>query len=114
MKLIKHSISIQKIDKMAKQKFGNLVKAVIDIDKKIMVIDAELHADQESLLIQSGSKQINLWGINLYPEKYGSLDFIEFDSMINLRPSQNNLSRSIEDKKIQDKIRKIVDKLIEK
>jgi len=114
MKLVKHSIAIQEIDKMAKQKFGNLVKAVIDIDKKIMVIDAELHADQESLLIQSGSKQANLWGINLYPEKYSSLDFIEFDSMINLRPSQNNLSRSIKDKKIQDKIRKIVKKLISK
>jgi len=112
MKLVKQSISIQEIDKMAKQKFGNLVKAVIDIDKKIMVVDAELHADQESLLIQSGSKQANLWGINLYPEKYSSLDFIEFDSMINLRPSQNNLGRNIKDKKIQDKIRKIVKKLI--
>jgi hypothetical protein len=112
MKLVKHSISTQVIGKMAKQKFGNLVKAVVDIDKKIMVIDAELHADQESLLIQSGSKQANIWGINLYPEKYGSLDFIEFDSMVNLRPSQNNLSRNIKDKKIQGKIRKIVDKLI--
>jgi hypothetical protein len=112
MKLVKHSVSIQTIGKMAKQKFGNMVKAVVDIDKKIMVIDAELHADQESLLIQSGSKQANIWGINLYPEKYGSPDFIEFDSMVNLRPSQNNLSRNIEDKKIQDKIRKIVDKLI--
>jgi len=112
MKLVKHPISTQTIEKMAKQKFGNMVKAVVDIDKKIMVVDAELHADQESLLIQSGSKQANIWGINLYPEKYGSLDFIEFDSMVNLRPSQNNLSRHIEDKKIQAKIRKIVDKLI--
>jgi len=114
MKLVKHSISIQAIEKMAKQKFGNLVKAVVDIDKKIMVIDAELHADQESLLIQSGSKQASIWGINLYPEKYASPDFIEFDSMINLRPSQNNLGLNVEDKKIQDKIRKIVRKLISK
>jgi len=114
MKLIKDSISIQEIKKMAKQRFGNLVKAVIDIDKKIIVIDAELHADQESLLIQSGSQQSNLWGINFYPEKYGSSDFIEFDSMINLRPSQNNLSRNIENKKIQSKIRKIVATLIKK
>jgi hypothetical protein len=114
MKLIKDSISIQEIKKMAKQRFGNLVKAVIDIDKKVIVVDAELHADQESLLIQSGSQQANLWGINFYPEKYGSPDFIEFDSMINLRPSQNNLSRNIKNKKIQNKIRKIVTQLIKK
>ena len=111
MKLIDQSISIQEIEKIAKQKFGNMVKAVVDIDKKIMVIDAELHADQESFLIQSGSKPASLWGINLYPKKYSSPNFIEFDSMINLRPSQNNLSRSIENKKIQEKIKKIVKKL---
>lgn len=112
MKLVFHSISIQQIEKMARQKFGNLVKAVVDIDKEIMAIDADLHSDQESLLIQSGSKQKNLWGINLYPEKFGSTDFIEFDSMINLRPSQNNLSRGVEDKKIRNKITKIVKKLV--
>ena len=112
MKLVKQSISIQNIEKMAKQGFGNLVKAVVDIDKKIMVIDAELHSDQESLLIQSGSKPANLWGINLYPEKYGSPEFIEFDSMINLRPSQNNLSRNIKSITIKEKIRKIVIKLV--
>ena len=112
MKLVSHSISIQQIEKMARQKFGNLVKSVVDIDKEIMAIDADLHSDQESLLIQSGSQPKNLWGINLYPEKFGSTDFIEFDSMINLRPSQNNLSRSVEDKKIRKKITKIVKKLV--
>lgn len=112
MQLIKIPISIAELQKMAKQSFGNLVKAVVDIDKNIMVIDAELHADQEAFLIQSGSKQKNLWGINLYPEKFATQDFIEFDSMINLRPSQNNLSRNIENKKIQQKIKKIVSQLI--
>lgn len=112
MKLVNHSIPIQEIEAMAQQKFGNLVKAVVDIDKKIMAIDADLHADQEFFLIQSGSKQNNLWGINLYPAKYDSADFIEFDSLINLRPSQNNLSRGVEDKKIQNKIIKIVKKLV--
>jgi hypothetical protein len=114
MKLVSKSISNQEINMLAKQRFGNLVKAVVDLDKNIMAIDADLHADQESFLIQSGSKQKNLWGINLYPEKFGSIDFIEFDSMINLRPSQNNLSRNIENKKIRLEINKIVAKLITK
>ena len=112
MQLLKSPISVPVLEKIAKQKFGNLVKAVVDIDKNIMVIDAELHADQESFLITKGSKQKNLWGINLYPEKFGTKDFIEFDSMINLRPSQNNLSRNIENPAIKQKVGKIVSQLI--
>ncbi|MBU2025276.1 hypothetical protein KJ912_00875 [Patescibacteria group bacterium] len=92
--------------------FGNLVKAVVDIKKGIMVIDAELHADEETLLIKKGSRQEDLWGINLYPELKGD-DFIEFDSMINIRPAQNNRSRSVDDPDIQKRIKKIVNNLLE-
>lgn len=105
MKTVNKHISLKQIEKMTKRRFGNLVKAVVDINRKIMVVDADLHSDEEALLIQSGSQQADLWGINFYPEKYNSPDFIEFDSMINLRPSQNNLSRGVEDKKIQKQIR---------
>jgi len=114
MKTVNKQISLKEIKIMTKRKFGNLVKAVVDINRKIMVVDADLHSDEEALLIQSGSQQADLWGINFYPEKYNSADFIEFDSMINLRPSQNNLSRGIEDKKIQKQIRQIVKNLITK
>lgn len=101
-------ISISELQKMAERMFGNLVKAVVDIEERILVIDAEMHADQEHFLLKNGSKQENLWGINLYPTKFGSDDFVEFDSMINLRPSQNNRSRGVEDKKIRTKIIEIV------
>jgi len=114
MKTVNKHISLKEIKIMTKQKFGNLVKAVVDINRKIMVVDADLHADEEALLIKSGSQQADLWGINFYPEKYNSPDFIEFDSMINLRPSQNNLSRGVEDKKIQKQIRQIVKNVITK
>ena len=100
-------VSVAELKDMALKMHGNLVKAVVDVEKEIMVIDAELHADQEAKLIQLGSIQENLWGINFYPEKKG-VDFLEFDSMINLRPSANNLSRGVEDKKIQGKIIRIV------
>lgn len=113
MKIIKKPISISELNKLAQQRFGNLVKAVVDIEKEIMAIDGELHADEEALLIESGSKQNNLWGINLYPELEGA-DFIEFDSMINLRPSVKNMTRGINDPKIRKKIIKIVNKLVKK
>ncbi|PIR12844.1 hypothetical protein COV49_03970 [Candidatus Falkowbacteria bacterium CG11_big_fil_rev_8_21_14_0_20_39_10] len=111
MKLIKDEITIDELKAMAKNRYGDLVKAVVDVKKEIMAVDAELHSDQEKLLIENGSKQENLWGINFYPDLKGE-DFIEFDSMINLRPSQGNRSRGVEDEKIREEIKKIVNKLI--
>lgn len=112
MQLIDSSISLATLTKMAVDSFGDLVKVVVDIEKEIMVVDASLHADEEKELLLKGSRQENLWGINLYPELYESEDFIEFDSMINVRPNQHNLSRSVDDKRIQSKIRDIVSRLV--
>lgn len=112
MKIVQTSILLKDLDSMAKGMFGDLVKAVVDVDKKIMAIDGELHADEEALLLREGSRQEHLWGINLYPEFYGKKDFIEFDSMINIRPAQGNRSRGIDDKKLRQTIRDIVKKLV--
>lgn len=108
---IVEKISVDELKTMAEKMFGNLVKAVVDIDQGILVVDAELHSDQEEYLLERGSKQENLWGINLYPEQIGA-DFVEFDSMINLRPSQGNRSRSVDNPGIQKKIVEIVNKKI--
>ncbi|MCG2686051.1 DUF5674 family protein [Candidatus Parcubacteria bacterium] len=113
MQIIKKSITLDELNELAQQRFGNLVKVVVDIEKEIMAVDGELHADEEALLLEKGSKQENLWGINLYPELKGT-DFIEFDSMINLRPSVKNMTRGIDDPKIRTKIIEIVNKLMEK
>ena len=91
--------------------FGNMVKAVVDIEKKIMVVDAELHADEEALLIEKGSKQTDLWGINIYPGLQGE-DRIEYDSMINIKPSQGNRNRGIGDPVVREKTTAIVNNLI--
>lgn len=104
-------ITLAELKDMAKNMYGNFVKAVVDVEKEIMAVDAELHADEEKILLEQGSKQADLWGINLYPEMTGE-DFIEFDSMINLRPSQGNRSRGIDSIETQEKIKIIVSKLI--
>jgi len=105
-------ITREELKELAEQMFGDLVKAVVDIGERIMVIDAELHADQESFLLQHGSKQEHLWGINLYPAA-GRDDFIEFDSMINVRPSQGNRSMTVDDPNIREKITDVVWELVE-
>lgn len=113
MKIIKDKISIKELEKFAESMFGNLVKAVVDIEKKIMVIGGELHSDEEAILIENGSQQNNLWGINIYPEIKDE-NWIEFDSMINLRPSQGNKSRGVENIDTQKIIIEIVNNLIER
>lgn len=87
-----------------------MIKAVVDVEKQILAIDGEMHADLEQLLLSQGSNQDFLWGINLYPEDED--DFIEFDSMINIRPRQNNRSRSVEDENIRKQIVEVVEKWI--
>lgn len=111
MKIINSEITINELKIMAEKMFGNMVKAVVDIENGLMAVDVELHADAEACLIEHGSKQKDLWGINLYPELAGD-DFIEFDSMINLRPAQGNLIRGVADKEIQQKIKAVANKLI--
>ncbi len=112
--IVTKPISLSMIKKMAKQWFGDFVKAVVDLQHNIIAINSELHADAESILLQHWSKQENIWWINLYPEEYNNQDRIEFDSLINIRPSANNRSRWVEDKNIQKQIQEIVNLLIKK
>jgi len=95
---------------MAEARFGNLVKGVVDVERRLMAVDGELHADEEALLLESGSAQEDLWRITLYPE-LDEPDRVEFDSVINIRPSQGNRSRGVDDESIQ-KILQIVEDLV--
>lgn len=111
MKLVDTHIAIGELKEMSQVFAGGLVKAVIDVKKEIMVVDASMHADEEKELLDQGSNQDDLWGINIYPDLTGE-DFIEFDSMINVRPRLNNFTRGIENERLQKKIISIVTKLI--
>ncbi|MCL5071447.1 MAG: DUF5674 family protein [Actinobacteria bacterium] len=112
MKIITKKIKLSELREMTAMMLGNLIKAVVDIKKEIMVVDAELHSDEEALLIKEGSKQQDIWGINIYPDLPAD-QRIEFDSMINLRPRLGNRTRGIEDPEIRYKIKLIVNRLIE-
>ncbi len=110
--IIEKQIERSQLAELARERFGDLVKAVVDIKRNIMIVGAELHSDEEALLLEQGSEQQDLWGINLYPEKSGE-EFVEFDSMINLRPSQGNRSRGVSDPIIRQKILEIVKLLVQ-
>lgn len=99
------------LDLELKSKYGALVKAVVDVEREMMIAGMTMHADGEEILLESGSRQDNLWGINLYLHQTDD-DWIEYDSVINLRPSQGNDSRGVDDPAIRQKIREIVDQLV--
>ena len=96
---------------MAEAGFGDMVKAVVDVERGIMAVDGELHSDEEALLLENGSEQGHLWGVNLYPA-LARADLIEFDSMINIRPSQGNRSRGIDDPGIRGRVIRVVETLV--
>ena len=97
---------------MAANTFVDMIKCVADVKQNLLAVDAELHADLESMLLENGSEQDYLWGFNLYPDETGD-DFIEFDSLINIRSWQGNRSRDVEDENVREQIREIVSKYIE-
>ena len=112
IELVREPIQLAHLTSLAEDFFGDLVKAVVDVDLGIMCVAGELHADEEAVLLDAGSKQGSLWGINLYPAEYGQPGWIEFDSMINVRPRLGNRSRSVEDAAVRDRIVEIVDRLV--
>jgi|SRR3989338_4653975 len=110
--IIEKPITKDELKKIAEERFGDLVKGAVDIERGIMVLGGEFHMDESNFLHeQRESKSDNVWGINLYPGKSGD-DMLEFDSVINIKSNLGNRTRSIDDPKIQEKIREIVNKLI--
>ena len=111
LRIVRSALSRADLATLAEGQFGDMVKAVVDVARGVMAIGGELHADEEAALIDDGSRQSDLWGINLYPAEHGS-GWIEFDSMINVRPAQGNRSRDVADERVRDAIRRVVSALV--
>ena len=110
--LIDQAISLDKLKEIVSIGYGNMVKAVADMDKGLLVIGHEMHFEGEEYLLDQGSEQKNLWGFNIYPDS-AKQDWFEFNSMINIRPNDGNKSHGVESEMVQAKIKEIVYKLIQ-
>jgi hypothetical protein len=91
--------------------FGDMVKYVIDVERRIAAVGGQLHADAEQLLLEAGSRQEDLWGANYYPGRAPD-DCIEYTALINIRPAHGNRSMRIEDEAIRGRVREITLALI--
>lgn len=110
-RIIRTPVSKSELAAIASEQFGDMVKAVVDVRREIMALGGELHSDEEALLLDDGSEQGDLWGINLYPGADEG-DWIEYDSMINLRPSQGNRTRGVQDAGLRKNIQRVVEGLV--
>ncbi|HEX7319355.1 MAG TPA: DUF5674 family protein [bacterium] len=113
MKIITYPEKKEVIQALHGQFFKSMIKAVVDVERELLAIDAELHADLENMLLsERNSDQKDLWGVNLFLDKPKE-EWIEFTALINIRPSMNNRSMEVEDPGMRAKVRAIVEKLIQ-
>jgi hypothetical protein len=111
MQIISKPASLSQLWDSREIDFVEMMKIVVDIDRQILAIDGDMHADLEQLLLGKGSQQKDLWGANVYPLK-DKQDQLEFTSFINIRPSQGNRGMEVKDSEIRALICSIVDKLL--
>ena len=111
MQILQQPISREELSGLAGNTFGDMIKCVADIRQGLLAVDSDLHADLERLLLENGSAQEDLWGFNLWVEEDGD-DFIEFDSLINIRSWQGNPSRDVLDPERREAIKRIVTQFI--
>lgn len=111
IEIVKEKITQDDIKKLAQESFGDMVKVVVDIEQGIVAAGGQMHYDSEKVLLESGSKQNNLWGANIYPDREKT-ERIEYTSLINIRPKDNNRGMEVEDQHIRDHMKKVIDSLI--
>lgn len=109
MLILSAPLALKEIQEKHSRFFSTMVKIVVDLERELLALDGEMHADLEQRLLEEGSNQAHLWGANIYFE---GPDRIEFTSLINIRPAQGNRGMEIESPEIKKRVEKIVGKLI--
>jgi hypothetical protein len=111
-KIVRSSLSLAEVEETWRG-FGDMVKACVDIGRGVMSLGGELHSDEQALLLDDGSRHSDIWGIDIYPAEAGD-GWIEFDSMINVRPGQGKRSRGVDDPAIRSRILRLVESLLQR
>jgi hypothetical protein len=107
--IIREQATVEEIEQMAETYVGLMIKLAVDVEREILAGGGELHADCEQTLLEDGSQQENVWGADWYPE----VRRVGFESLINIRPRQQNRSMEIKDPVLREKIEIIVRNLLE-
>lgn len=112
IEIIRQQMTKMQLVKLARQSYGEMIKAIADLDKGWIAVGGDLHADGEMVLLNTGSDQENLWGFNIFPEK-PEAERLEYSALINIRPRHGNPAITIEKEEIRRAIRQLVDERID-
>jgi len=111
IKIVKDKISTAELKEISKEFYVSMVKGVVDIENEIMALGGEYHIDANGVLIMEGSKQSDIWGFNIVFERSRD-SWIEYISLINIRPQVGNMDMEVQDNLIRDKMKKIINSKI--
>ena len=111
IRIITEPMSRLEAGEFGKVWYVDLVKGVVDLEDGTLALGGEYHMDANLVLLEKGSSQENIWGFNIYPERTGD-SWIEFISLINIRPAAGNRTMEVEDEGIRSQMRALIEKLI--
>lgn len=111
IEIIRQPIKKEQVVELARELYGEMAKGVVDLDRKVIALGGEMHADAEAMLLEDGSKQEHLWGFNVYPAKPRE-EWLEYTSLINIRPAAGNRTMVIGEEKVRTAVAGIVNHLI--
>ena len=111
IEILHERIATDDLRRLVLDGFGDMVKYVVDLERGVIAVGGQLHADAEALLLDSGSRQENLWGANYYPGTSPE-KCIEFTSLINIRPARSNPGMELEDPELRERVRALTSALI--
>jgi hypothetical protein len=109
--ILNDPIRPEDLARLARETFVDMVKYVVDLERGVIAVGGELHADAEQALLETGSRPWDLWGANYYPG-CGPVGCIEYTSLINIRPAQGNPGMEVQDPAIRERIRDLTHALI--
>lgn len=109
--ILREPIPATELRRLVAAPFGDMVKFVADVERGVIGLGGQMHADAEHQLLEQGSAQADLWGGNYYPGR-GMEGCVEYTSFINIRPAQGNRGMELVDPGLRSRVRELVARLI--
>ncbi|MEK7093492.1 MAG: DUF5674 family protein [Patescibacteria group bacterium] len=111
IRIVETTIALSDLRDVAKEFYDDMVKGAVDIENDIAAFGGEYHIDASNVLVEQGSHQGDIWGFNVLLDQPKE-SWIEYTSLINIRPQAGNRGMEVMDAKVRDRMKKILDALI--
>ena len=111
IKIVEDPIPLEELRELASEFYVSMIKGVVDIEKEVVAFGGEYHMDANRILLENGSQQSDVWGFNVELDRPRD-SWIEYVSLINIRPLAGNRDMEVQDKAIRARMRHLIDSKI--